>query len=236
MLRIEGVIEYGDAQLEQMAHDFLRKRPDVQFKIPVNVEALLETCADVDLDVVANLAITANHAGCVCRPENGPELVVYVDQRIADSGSKAQYNAVIAEELAHIELHRPIFMQVKSIEDFLEVQRSKWWHRMERDARFFSSALRMPFKNLVLNSESLYVEIIDEHGFGNISQTQKLLRNALADKFQVPPEDMHVRLMQWPCQLFFRVELSVQARSQRLLSTDVEIRVNVPRVQAKLFK
>ena len=45
-----------------------------------------------------------------------------VDQNVADSNNDRRYNAVIGEEFAHICIHEALIMQVKSIEDFLEIQ------------------------------------------------------------------------------------------------------------------
>lgn len=236
MIQLEGLIEYTDTALEQKAHEYLRSRPDVQFRIPVNVEALLESCGDVELDTVSDIARLTRTGGCVCRHISGVGLKVYVDASIADCGSKASYHAVIAEELAHIILHQSIFIQVKSFPEFLEVQQSPQWHRIERDAKYLGSALMMPFKNLDLTAEDLYPQIVDEHGFGGLWQIQKLLRNAIAEKFVVPQADVHRRLMHWPCRVYDRMAISVQGKLDRLASADALVLVKQPEKQLVMFE
>lgn len=235
MVRIEGLIEYTDIELEQIAHDYLHERVDVQFRIPVNVEALLQNCQGVgDVDTVPDIKKYTGTEGAVCRYGGGNELIVYFDAETADGPSPAFF-AVVGEELAHVILHRAILMQVKSLPEFLEVQSSRQWHRMERDARRLSAAIRMPHKNLVLSAESLYPDIVQEHGFGDVWGVQKLLRNALAEKYVVPPEDMHKRLMQWPCLIYQRANVSIQGNKQRLVDSEATLRVYEPRKQRQMF-
>jgi hypothetical protein len=237
MVQLEGLVEFTDIELEQMAHDYLfRDRPDVQFRIPVNVEALLQGCEKVgDIDTVPGIAKYTRTEGVICRHATGNDLKVYFDEEIAD-GPKASFYAVVCEELAHVILHPGVFIQVKSFPEFLEVQRSPQWHRMERDARRLSAAIRMPPRHVVLSAESLYPEIVDEHGFGDSWAIQKLLRNALAEKFVVPPEDMHRRLMQWPCLIYERANMSLQGKAKTLVSADAFLRIYQPRTQRKLFE
>lgn len=236
MVTIDGLIEYTDSQLEQIAHDYLRSRTDVQFRIPVNVEGLLQSCEGVgDIDTVPDIRRYTREEAAICRWRGGNDLIIYFDQELADGPTPAFY-AAVGEELAHVILHKSILIQVRSFPEFLEVQRHGEWHRMERDARRLSAAIRMPYKNLVLAAEGLYPEIIREHGFGDTWAIQKLLRNALAEKFLVPPEDMHKRLMGWPCLVYQRANISIQAGENRLVDDDVSLRVYVPRKQRMMFQ
>jgi hypothetical protein len=236
IVQLEGLVEYTDAQLEQLAHDYLRSRVDVQLKLPINVEALLQGCRYVGLiDTVPGIAEKVAVEGCLCRHRNGSDLIIYIDEDIANYATKAKYNAVVAEELAHAVLHPAVFMQVKSFSAFLEVQNSPEWHRMERDAKRFSAAVRMPFRTLVVSAESIYPEIVQEHGFGQIWKIEKLLRNALAERFVVPQEDMQRRLLEWPCLVLERAAMSVQASSPKLLPSDAAIEVKQPQKQLRIF-
>ena len=105
-----------------------------------------------------------------------------------------------------------------------------------RDAKVYGAALRMPFRNLILAAETIYPEIVDEHGFGDLATVQKLLRNALAEKFVVPTEDMHRRLMQWPCRVYDRVAISTMCQ-EIVLADDYAVAHLSPRtIQRQMFE
>jgi hypothetical protein len=93
----------------------------------------------------------------------------------------------------------------------------------------------MPYKNLVLSAQTLYPVIVDEHGFSDVWAIQKLLRNALAEKFVVPPDDMHKRLMQWPCLIYQRANVSIQAQKNILVEEDATLLVYRPKKQTTMF-
>jgi hypothetical protein len=235
MVSLNGLIEYTHAELEQKAHDYLRSRPDVQFRIPVHIEALFERCELIGkIDHISGIAKYTRHLGVVGRHRSGNLVHVFLDKEMTDFGPRAVYHAVLGEELAHILLHQAAFIQVKSIQDFWDIQRSMQWPRMERDARRLSDALLMPFKNLVLYAEKMYPSLVDEHGY-DIWVVQKLLRNALAEKFVVPQHDMNRRLRQWPCLVYDRLVASLQTKSERLLSHDAVLRVDAPLKQRTIF-
>lgn len=236
MVQLDGLIEYSDAELEQKAHEYLRRRQDVQFKIPVNAEALLENCEGVgDVDTIQGIVKMTRTEGVVCRHLNQRDLRIFLDEEVVDFGSRATLSAVLTEELAHILLHKAIFFQVKSVGEFIEVLRSPQWHRIERDAKVFSAAIRMPFKNLILAAEGTYPDIVDEHGFSDVATIQKLVRNAIAEKFAVPPEDAQRRLMQWPCRVYDRVAISAQCRLSRLAPADAVPQLVHARTKQKLI-
>jgi hypothetical protein len=222
------------SELEQMARDFWRRRVDLTLRIPVNIEVIFDG-PDLELDFLPGLLRGFNVEGCVCKYDRSKTLCVVVDSRIADGYNRAHYNAVIAEELAHIELHQGIFIQAKSPLDFIEIQRSPCWPQFEADAKQFSAAIRMPAHLISASVSRAYREVVNELGFSDIHTIEKLLRNRLAEQYVVPPEDMQRRLMRWPCQLGDRLANSIQVRSENLLDSCAELRLRKPTIQTSFL-
>jgi hypothetical protein len=216
---VDGLIEFTPSQIEDRATRFLRKRVDVPRSLPVPIELLLENTGDVILRTTSGLRSRHNVEGCVCNEFFSKLLTVYVDGDIADGPDDALYNAVLSEELAHVELHRALILQVRSIEDFQEVRRHSQWRRIEQDALRFSLAIRMPTDGFVVEVEQAYTDVIREFGFGDSSRTELQIRNLLASRYVVPHQDMQRRLTQTPMNgVLDCIRTSVVARSDKLLS------------------
>ncbi len=215
-ISIEGIVEYSRGQLECMAIDLLRRRVDIEFRAPINVEVLLEGTPNVHLEEMPGLLNQFSVEGAVCTEAMTHELTVFVDTRIMNGPDDARYGAVVAEELSHIILHRGVIQQIRSIQDFLEVRRCPQWKRIELDARHFSASVRMPELLVNRKAESVYQEVVGRYGFNDPHEVEKLVRNRLAELFVVPVADMHARIIQWPCPVASRVIASVEDRSSML--------------------
>ncbi len=107
--------------------------------------------------------------GCVCKEFMSKAVTVFVDWSLL-SKPWPEYGAVIGEEFAHLHLHGSCFNFVNSVEDFIELQHDEEWHRFERDARYFSAAVRMPAELLVAEAEAVYPRVVDEHGFDDCAK------------------------------------------------------------------
>jgi len=216
---VDGLVEYTISQLECQAQHFLRQRVDVPFRAPINVEVLLENMPGVTIRPKSNLIAQYSVEGAVCNdPETSDGRRVYIDFNLMNGFNDARYNAAVAEELAHLVLHPAMLMQVKSVEDFLEIRKCDQWKRIEVDARRFSAAIRMPESLIKESASAVYREIVDEHGFGDPLSIAKLVRNRLAQLFVVPLQDMHSRLIQWPCEVYAKVIASVVESSPVLIA------------------
>jgi hypothetical protein len=179
----------------------------------------LENTRDVVLRITPGLQKDHKVEGCVCNEFFSKLLTVYVDAGISDGPDDALYNAVLAEELAHIELHRPLILQVKSIEDFQEIRAHRQWKRIELDALRFSLAIRIPAHSITEEAEAAYATVIHEFGFSDSDRTTLQVRNWLAGRYAVPYQDMHRRLSQFPMTgIYDCIRASVVARSEKLLS------------------
>jgi hypothetical protein len=232
---VEGLIEYTPSQIEDRASLFLRNRVDVPSTIPVPVELLLENTRDVALRMMPNMRSGHNVEGCVCNQFFTKLLTVYVDMGIADGPDDALYGAVLAEELAHIELHRSLIMQIESIEDFRELRTDPHWRRIEQDALRFSLAIRIPSYTLADEAQNAYAAVINEFGFGDSSRTALQVRNWLAGRYAVPYQDMQRRLTQYPFSgIYDCITTSITGRCDKLLSL-LELEGLKPIMQQKLL-
>lgn len=220
-VRVEGLVEYTRSQLECLAANLLRRRVDIPFRAPIRVQRLLES-RDVFVKPMSGLLNKYSVEGAVCNEFMTRRLTVFIDYHLMNGPDDARYNAVIGEELAHIELHRSQIHQVKCVEDFLELRRCKQWRQIERDARTFSAAVRMPESLITRHADAIYRQTVDDLGFGEPHTIAKVFRNRLAELFVVPVDDMHARLVQWPCSISARVIASVQAASDTLLPSGNE--------------
>jgi hypothetical protein len=218
MIQIDGLVEYSKSKIEAMVSEYLHHRVDVNTKtLPIDVELLLENTSDVTLKPADGLLMRFSVEGAVFN-ENGTRLLrVYVETHIMNGADDARYSAVLGEELSHIELHKALVYQVKSVDDYIEIKEHPKWPIIERDARHFSAALRMPAPAVVREAELCYPFIVDEHGFGEPHTIAKLVRNRLAEIFVVHPSEMNGRLADWPCSLYGRLYASVETKSQHIL-------------------
>jgi hypothetical protein len=218
-------------ELERRAAEDFRRRPDIDFDAPINMEALLQGLPNVDLRLMDGLRSGHQVEGCVCKQYMTKLVTVFIDSRIF-AGPWAEYNEVLGEEYAHIRLHAALFSDidpvVDSVESFVRLQRDPQWERYERDARLFSAAVRMPPK-LVLNAAAeAYERIASEFGFGEPSFIESRLRNRLAEEFRVSPDAMRRRLTEGACDIRNQLFNSIQSRSPKLLPADWTVTATPP--------
>jgi len=233
---VKGLIEYTASEIENLAGDFLRSRVDVPRHIPTDVELLLEGTADVQLQIIPGLIAEHNVEGCVCNESSSRLLTVYVDRKIGNALDDARYNAVIAEELAHITIHRVLIEQIKSVKDFIETRQCEQWQQIERDAELFSLAIRIPANNIHEECSKAYEEVVFENGFQGTPLILRQVRNALANTYAVNYEDMNRRISRWPYNyLYDCITVSAIARSEKLLHPGMLAEANPTAKQKLLF-
>ena len=139
----DGLVKYSALQLEELAIQTLRRRPDVDFAPPINLELLIENMPNGMLELREGLRFNHRTEGCVCKEKFSKRLTVLIDWSVY-SGPWVKYNAVLAEEFAHITLHPALFNFVQTPDDFVELQSDPQWSMFEGDARRFSLAIRLP--------------------------------------------------------------------------------------------
>jgi len=215
----QALVGITPAQTECMVRELFKRRQDVKCEPPINLEWLIEGEENVRLEAVMGLRADHGVEGGIWKEEKSHQLTVFVDHTIF-IGPWPQYAVVLGEEYSHLIVHPALLIQVKSVEDFIALQRDPEWERYERDARRFSRALRMPAGPFAGEAEQLYQQVIAEHSFGDPDTIEKYVRNGLCQKFRVPVDDAIRRMMTPPCELSRRIQMSVHAYSDILLPAD----------------
>ncbi|MGD9710438.1 MAG: hypothetical protein AB7V46_00015 [Thermomicrobiales bacterium] len=187
------------------------------------------------LDTMVGLVEEYGVEGAICSRFLSDEIHVLVDAGIADSSDDARFNAVIGEEFAHIQIHQGLLLTIDSVESFLQVQADPYWPRFELDARNYSAAIRMPCQLVEDEAQRLYPEIADEIGFGQTRQIERALTAKMARSFVVPFDDMESRLLNWPCEIFRRVERSVLDCSLELVGDNPMSKIKPNRIVQRRF-
>jgi hypothetical protein len=230
-----GLATYTENELELRAIQALRRRPDVEHDAPINVEFLIEGLPNVSLVYSDGLRAKHKVEGMVLKSASADKNIeVWVDTQIA-IGPWQDYNAVLAEEFAHLSLHDALQWSVSSVEDFVALQNDPQWQRHESDARRFSDAIRMPSGLLAAEMEVVYAHVVNEHGFGDTLRAYGLIRSKLAGRFRVTPEDVLRRVQQPQVALENRVLNSLQSRSPGMIPAAWTVEVRKPGQQLPLF-
>jgi len=202
---------YDVATLERKAAEFLRSRFGQDVPIPVDVDLLLEQTTGVDLDVWPALRDNHGLEGMICRDATSGELVVYVDEWLADN-RPTRYRMTVAEELGHVLLHRAVIEKIDSPATFHELQKHPRWFEMDRNAKRFAAAVLMPGEQIAREAGQVYSKLVRAAGFGDVAAVKKYLAAQLAKQFEVSPQAMTIRLREWPMKIEDRVDQAMRAQ------------------------
>lgn len=205
----ESLPTYTVTDLERGAHDYLHRQFGPDIPIPVDVDWLLEAVERVDLDDWPKLRTNHGIEGGVWRDTDTGELVVYIAEELMDDESPkgySRYRMTVAEELAHLHLHRPVVNQITGLDQFCELQRHALWQQMERNAKRYAAALLMPGAQLSAYAERVYSRLVARAGTDNPAAIKKWLCTLLSKEFVVSETSMQHRLGEWPMRIYTRVE------------------------------
>lgn len=231
----DGLVTYSAAEIETLAEQDLRRRPDIDPSAPINLELLIERLPNVDLEPRDGLAAEFQCEGCICGLENDKSRTIVLVDKAIYRGPWANYNVVLGEEYAHLKIHPSLSLYVSTPQDFIELQNDTKWEYFERDARRYSLAIRMPVKLVRVEVERAYARVVDEHGFGDAARIEAYIRNELAQRFRVPLVDAKRRLSTTPCDIRDSLLNSIQSRSLELLREDWTVRAVAPVQQSLQF-
>lgn len=202
---------YTTRQIEDSARDLLRTHFPGGITIPVDIDYLLEGEPGVVLDIQGGLQ-DLGVPGLILHHPAERRFSVYIDTRVAD-GLPAFYRFTVAEELAHLRLHRAVLARITTVEAFLAVYHAPEYHYLDRNAKRLAAALLMPEENLRADARAAFARLrLREAAPGPLLHR---LTIELAQRYLVSWEAMAIRLRDWP----LRVEAAVQEAFERRLAS-----------------
>jgi len=197
---------YTVAELERIAHDYLRSLPR-PIDVPIDIDYLVEQLPGVDLDHYPYLRDNHQLDGMVGIDQETGEIIIYIDENLATSETLLRrYRMTVAEELAHLILHRKAIEAINNPPAFRELRKIPNWYEYERNAKKLAVMLLMPYEFVLEHSRQLYHKFIEQAGFGNPLAIKNFLAAKLADIFVVSLQAMTNRLNEWPIKVFDKID------------------------------
>jgi len=135
------------------------------------------------------------------------KFIIMVDDTLLDMDHYEKiYRMTIAEEFAHILLHKEAIEKVSNLDDFKVLQNHGNWHKHERNAKWLAASILMPFENIMIDCRNYYKEMVCIAGFANPEAIKKFMVNKLAEKYEVSTSAMKYRLDNWPVGVWKKVD------------------------------
>ncbi|MBI2000923.1 MAG: ImmA/IrrE family metallo-endopeptidase [candidate division NC10 bacterium] len=200
------------AELERRAEELLRSRCGWPPAIPVDIETLVDQEPRVLLDILPGLQKLCGIAGHVRYEPETDTLRLIIDAEVADHPAASFYRFTVAEELAHVLLHRAIVAQVRTLKDSLALHAWRGYHEIDRNAKRLAAALLMPTISVAQEARRLYPDLVKVAGFGDPSAVQAHLEERLARLHAVSASAMRNRLKEWPLRLTQKIERAMRER------------------------
>jgi len=120
------------------------------------------------------------------------------------------------EEVGHILLHGGIIDRMTSTEEAARLVNEPGYEDLDRNARWFASALLMPPAELARDARTIYADLVRTRGFADPEGVKRDLLKALSRRYQVPPAAMRYRLMHWPIKIVDALAKALRERSDGL--------------------
>ncbi|MBI3087080.1 MAG: ImmA/IrrE family metallo-endopeptidase [candidate division NC10 bacterium] len=208
------VPRYGLPKLESLAQTLLRERWPA-LAIPVDIDYLTEQEPDVVLDTERGLRDRFGVPGATVYHPKENRFTVLIDEAVAD-GNPGFFRFTVAEELGHVRLHRAILRSVRTMEDAVALQTSDGYQFMDRNAKWFASALLMPRDPLLRDAKKIYADLVKQPGFGRPELIRRALVIRLGQRYVVNVSPMEYRLRNWPLAVLKLVDHALEAKMNSL--------------------
>lgn len=202
------VPKYTAVELERLAIYFLREKCKPAVSTPIDIDYLIENEPGVILDYKQWLRDRHGVAGLVWRQSEGC-FIVYIDEDIVDTNPNF-YRFTVAEELAHLRLHRKILESITSEELAIELIEWEGYWEVNRNAQRFAAALLMPSDLVIQDARDMYSLIVNKVGFGDVEVIKKYTVELLSRKYQVSSQAMRYRLDEWPVKIMEKIDEAVR--------------------------
>lgn len=179
---------YFPQELETFAEVFLEKFHNPPDSLPIEIDTIVE--ADLDIRILPFACLEQKYGlhGYLALSLKK----IYIDQYIMDDDSfERRYRFTVAEEVAHSLLHKDLFKDVTTPEEYLialdKITESEH-ARMDIDAKRLAEAILMPADLYRRECLKIATEIVDKN-----KPVKAILSLRLASKFNVSEEAVGYR-------------------------------------------
>lgn len=203
-----GYPQYDLPELEGIARRVLEERLPEGITIPIDIDFLVDTEPGCVLELVPDLWGSRGVAGTILAHPEERRYTILVDATVADTAPPF-YRFTVAEELAHLTLHREILEQVRTLDDAVRLQESPNYFYLDRNAKWLAGALLMPATHLRSDARALFATLrprIASEGALNHKLTIRL-----AQHYGVSPRAMAIRLKNWPLKIYDTIHEAIVA-------------------------
>jgi glycerol-3-phosphate O-acyltransferase len=205
-MKLGQVPRYTVAELERRAEALLRERCGWPPELPVDIELLADREPGVLLDILPGLQSVCGVAGLVRYEPKTDTMRLLIDADVADHPSASFYRFTVAEELAHVILHRSVMAEIRSGKDLAELHAWAGYSDIDWNTKRFAAALLMPSITVAREARRLYPSLAKEFGFTDSDRLHATLVERLARIHCVSPQAMRKRLKEWPLKITQRVD------------------------------
>ncbi|MGD0267317.1 MAG: ImmA/IrrE family metallo-endopeptidase [Candidatus Methylomirabilota bacterium] len=206
-MRLTRVPNYTVAELERRAEALVRARCGWPPDLPVDIEFLVDQEPGILLDILPGLRETCGVAGLVRYEPEADRMRVIIDAEVADHPSASFYRFTVAEEFAHILLHRDIMTQARTAEDLEALHTWSGYGTVDRNAKRLAAALTVSARARILDTD-----LVKAAGFGDPAAIQAHLEGRLARRHAVSAAARRPRLKAWPLRITQKVERAMRER------------------------
>ncbi|MFQ5881773.1 MAG: ImmA/IrrE family metallo-endopeptidase [Candidatus Methylomirabilales bacterium] len=208
-MNLEEIPTYSAGELERIADRLLRERWQPEVVMPVDIDLLVEQEPGVVLDYRPGLEQAFGVVGAVVHYPEGETFTIYIDQDVADHRPNF-YRFTLAEEFAHLVLHRSVIQQAKTLEDAAWLHEWLRYKEIDRNAKRLAAALLMPPRHVLEDAAELYQGMVRHIGFENPAAVKKYLVDQLSRRYRVSREAMGHRLEEWPIRVVEKVDAAMR--------------------------
>ena len=211
-MRPTRVPPFTVGELERRAEALIRDRSAWPPDLPVDIEFLVDREPGTVLDVLPGLRETCGVAGLVRYEPETDRMRILIHAEVADHPSASFYRFTVAEEFAHILLHRGIMSEVRTAEDLEDLHTWTEYGTIDRNAKRLAAALLMPTITVSTRARILYEQLVKVAGFGDPAAILAHLEERLARLHGVSASAMRHRLKEWPLRITQKVERAMRER------------------------
>jgi hypothetical protein len=207
-VNLEEVPTYSIQRLEQIAKLLLEERwPGLT--IPVDIDLIVEQEPGTVLVYLPGLQTVHGVAGAVISHPDEARFTIVIDEKVAD-GNLSFYRFTVAEEFAHLKLHRKLLATVTSLEEVIQLHEWERYSEIDRNAKWLAPALLIPPAPVLEDAHRLYPEMVRRVGFANPEAVKAYVVDRLSRKYLVSPSTMRYRLQRWPVDVLKKIDAAMR--------------------------